>query len=130
MPAVAALTIADGLASPANHTYSPQSQESGKITWEDRAPGVPAGYPAISHEIRRAGTGNLTVNQVKVGFNLPTLGSGETAQKVIRNSSGQILLNLHPESTLQERKDLLAYMANFLGIASVKTSVNDVESYW
>jgi hypothetical protein len=130
MPSIAALTINDGQGTPVAHTFSPQSQDGSKVTFEDRSPGVPAGFPVISHEIRRAGTGNLTVNQLKAGYNLPTLGSGDMANKVIRNSSAQVLLNLHPESTLQERKDLLAFVANSLDLSTWKTSVNDVESYW
>jgi len=132
MPAIAALVLADGQSSPANHTFSPGTIENGRVMWEDRSIEVPAGRPSITAEVRRAGTGGLQVNQTKGGFNLPTLNDtgNENPNAVLRNSSGSIVLNLHPQSTLQERKDLLAYMTNWLALAVVKTAVNDTESWY
>jgi hypothetical protein len=72
-------------------------------------------------------TGNRTTHKVAAGFTNPTVATVDSSDKVVRYSSGQIILNIHPESTLQERKDLLAYMANFLGLADVKTCIQNLE---
>jgi hypothetical protein len=65
-----------------------------------------------------------------MGFNIPTVATVDGVDKVVRNSSAQVILNVHPEATLQERKDLLAYVANFLDKADVKTSVNNLEPFY
>jgi hypothetical protein len=49
---------------------------------------------------------------------------------VVRYNSAQVVLNIHPQSTLQERKDILAYVANTLGLATVKTSVENLEPFY
>lgn len=129
MPAIAALTIPDGQASPANHTFDPQTTDGSTAKWADRSPSIPAGFSTISYEV--AGPqGNRTTHKLQAGFLLPTVAEVDGVDKVVRYSSAQVTLNIHPESTLQERKDLLAYVANFLGLAGVKTSVNNLEPYY
>lgn len=129
MPAIAALSVNDGLASPVAHTFSPQSTTGAKAQWADRSPSIPAGFRTISHELAEP-NGTRTVNKITMGFMCPTVATVDGSDTVVRYSSGQVVLNLHPESTLQERKDLLAYIANTLGIASVKTSVENVEPFY
>lgn len=129
MPAIAALTVNDGLASPVAHTFSPVSTTGTKAKWADRSPTIPAGYRTISHELVEP-NGNRTVNKVTMGFMCPTVASVNGVDTVVRYNSGQLVLNLHPESTLQERKDILAYVANSLGLAVVKTSVENLEPFW
>lgn len=129
MPAIAALTVNDGLASPVAHTFSPQSQTGQRATWADRSPTIPAGYRTISHELAEP-NGNRTVNKVTMGFMVPVVAAVDGSDTVVRYNSGQIVLNINPQSTLQERKDLLAYMANTLGLATVKTSVENLEPFY
>lgn len=129
MPAIAALTVNDGLATPVAHTFSPQSTTGAKATWADRSPSIPAGFRTISHELAEP-NGNRTVHKLTLGFMIPVVGVVDGADTVVRYNSGQITLNVNPDSTLQERKDLLAYMANTLGLASVKTSVENLEPFY
>jgi hypothetical protein len=129
MPAIAALTINDGLASPAAHTFNPVTTDGSKAAWADRAPAVPAGYLQISHEMLPP-SGSRTVYKLTAGYMMPVLGTVDGVQQVVRYSSAQVILNIHPESALQERKDLLAYVANSLGLAGWKTSVENLEPYW
>lgn len=129
MPAIAALTINDGLASPVAHTFSPKTTNGTKAVWADRSPSIPAGYRTISHEMLEP-NGNRTVNKVALGFMCPVVASVNGSDTVVRYNSGSITLNFHPDSTLQERKDQLAYMINTLSNASVKTSVENLEPFW
>lgn len=129
MPAIAALSVNDGLATPVAHTFSPQSTTGAKAQWADRSPSIPAGFRTISHELAEP-NGTRTVNKITMGFMCPTVAAVDGSDTVVRYSSGQVVLNLHPESTLQERKDLLAYIANTLGLAAVKTSVENVEPFY
>lgn len=129
MPAIAALTVNDGLATPVAHTFSPQSTTGARAMWADRSPSIPAGYRTISHEVAEP-NGNRTVHKITMGFNIPVVATVDGSDTVVRYNSAQVVLNVNPQSTLQERKDLLAYVANSLGVASVKTSVENLEPFY
>lgn len=129
MPAIAALSINDGLATPVVHTFSPVSTDGSKAKWADRSPSIPAGYRIISHEVSEP-NGTRTAYRVTVGFYTPTVATVNGVDTVVRYSSAQLTLNLAPDSSLQERKDLLAYVANSLANANVKTSVEQLEPFY
>lgn len=129
MPAIATLSINDGLASPVAHSFAPVSTTGQKAKFADRSPTIPAGYRTISHEVAEP-NGNRTVNKITMGFVNPTVATVDGSDTVVRYSSAQVVLNIHPDSTLQERKDLLAYVANSLDLASVKTSVENLEPFY
>lgn len=129
MPAIAALTVNDGLASPVAHTFSPVSTTGSKAKWADRSPTIPAGFRTISHELAEP-NGSRTVNKITMGYMVPTVATVNAVDTVVRYNSAQVVLNIHPDSTLQERKDLLAYVANSLGLATMKTSVENLEPFY
>jgi len=129
MPQIAALTINDGLASPVAHTFSPVTTTGAKAKWADRSPTIPAGYRTISHEMAEP-NGSRTVNKITMGYMVPTVATVNAVDTVVRYNSAKLEFNLHPESTLQDRKDILAYVANSLGVAAVKTSVENLEPFW
>lgn len=129
MPAIAALTINDGAASPVAHTFSPVSTDGSKAQWADRSPSIPAGFLGVSHEILSP-NGSRTVHRIQAGYMMPTVATVNSVDTVVRYSSAQVILNIHPESTLAERKNLLAYVANSLGLATWKTSVENLEPFY
>jgi len=129
MPAIAALTINDGQASPAAHTFSPVSTDGSKAQWADRSPTIPAGFRLISREVSPP-SGNRTVYRITDGYMLPTVATVNGTDQVVRYSSAQLTLNIHPDATLQERKDLLAYVKNFLADSTVVTSVQNIEPFY
>lgn len=129
MPAIATLSINDGQATPVAHSFAPVSTDGAKAKWADRSPSIPAGFKTISHEVAEP-SGNRTVHKLTFGFTDPVVASVDGADTVVRYNSAQVILNLHPDSTLQNRKDILAYVANFLGNATVKTSVENLEPFY
>lgn len=129
MPAIATLTINDGQAAPVAHTFSPQSTTGQKAQWADRSPTIPAGYRTISHELADP-NGTRTVHKVTMGFMTPVVATVDGSDTVVRYNSGQIILNINPQSTLQERKDIMAYMINTMSNATVKTSVENLEPFY
>ena len=129
MPAIATLTINDGNATPVAHTFAPQSTTGARAQWADRSPTIPAGFRTISHELAEP-NGNRTVNKVTMGFVCPVVATVDGSDTVVRYNSGQLVLNIHPQSTLQERKDLYAYMANSMANGSIKTSVENLEPFY
>jgi hypothetical protein len=129
MPAIAALTINDGLAVPVAHTFNPVTTDGSKASFADRSPTIPAGFRQISHEVLPP-SGNRTTHKITAGYMNPTVATVNGVDAVVRYSSAQVILNIHPEATLQERKDLLAYVANSLGLASWKTSIENLEPFY
>lgn len=129
MPAIAALTVNDGLASPVAHTFSPVTTNGAQAQWADRSPATPAGYRVINHEVLKP-AGQRTVNKVTIGVYNPTEAVVDGSTVVVRSCSAQVILNLPPDCTLQERKDILAYTANTLGLAAMKTSVENIEPFY
>lgn len=129
MPAIAALTINDGQTTPSAKTFSPVTTTGSKAQWADRSPSIPAGFRLVSHEVSPP-NGNRTVHRITLGYMCPTVAVVDGVDKAVRYNSANVVLNIHPDSTLQERKDLLAYVANSLGLAVVKTSVENIEPFF
>lgn len=129
MPAIAALSINDGQTTPVAHSFNPVTTDGAAAKWADRSPTIPSGYRTISHEVLPP-SGQRTVNRITLGFMIPVVATVNGVDTVVRYSSGQVILNIHPDSLLQERKDLLAYMANTLANANVKTSVENIEPFY
>jgi hypothetical protein len=129
MPAIAALTINDGLAVPVAHTFNPVTTDGAKAQWADRSPSIPSGFRTVSNEVV-APAGSRTTWKWSNGYYVPVVAAINGLDTVIGYNSGSIVLNLRPEASLQERKDLLAYMANSLGLAVMKTSVENLEPFY
>lgn len=129
MPAIAALSINDGQTTPVAHTFSPVRTDGSKAQWADRSPSIPSGYRLISHEVSEP-NGSRTVHRLTFGFMFPVVATVNGVDTVVRYNSAQVVLNVHPDSLLQERKDSLAYIANFLANATVKTSVENLEPFY
>jgi hypothetical protein len=129
MPAIAALSINDGQGAPVAHTFSPVSTDGAKASWADRSPSIPAGFRQISLEVSPP-SGSRTVHRLTAGYMVPVVATVNSVDTVVRYSSAQVTLNVHPDSTLQERKDLLAYVANSLDLASWKSSVENLEPHY
>lgn len=127
MPAIAALSVNDAV--PAAHTFSPVTTTGAKAQWADRSPTIPAGYRLISFELGEP-SGQRTTYKITFGFKCPVVASVNGVDTVVRYDSAQLVLNVHPESTLQNRKDLLAYVANTCGLATVKTAVENLEPFY
>jgi hypothetical protein len=129
MPAIAALSINDGQGTPVAHTFAPVTTDGSLAKWADRSPTIPSGFRVISFEVAPP-SGSRVTNKLQMGLNNPTVASVNGVDQVVRYSSAQVTLNVHPDATLQERKDLLAYVANFFANATVKTSVENIEPFY
>lgn len=129
MPAIATLSVNDGQAAPVAHSFAPVTTDGSKAQFADRSPSIPSGFRTISHEVLPP-AGARTVNKISLGFMVPVVATVDSVDKVVRYSSAQVILNVHPDAVLQERKDLLAYVANTLGLAQVKASVENIEPFY
>lgn len=129
MPAIAALSINDGQTTPVAHTFNPVTTNGSEAKWADRSPSIPAGFRTISHEVQGP-AGSRTVNRITMGFYIPVVATINGVDQVVRYNSAQVILNIAPDAVLQDRKDLLAYVANSLDNASIKASVENVEPFY
>lgn len=129
MPAIATLAINDGQAAPVSHNFDPVTTDGSLAKWADRSPTIPAGFRTISHEVLGPQNGR-TVHKITCGYYVPVVATVAGVDTVVRYSSAQVILNIAPDSLIQERKDLLAYVANFLANATVKTSIQNLEPFY
>lgn len=129
MPAIASLSINDGLATPVAHTFAPVSTTGSAAKWADRSPSIPSGYRIISDELSEP-NGNRTTYKRTIGLFNPTVQTVNGVDTVTRYEAGQLTFNFHPDSTLQERTDSLAYLVNFLQNATVKAAIVNVEPFY
>lgn len=136
------LVLNDGQATPVAHTFGPTSGDGNVagvsiITYEDRSGGVKVGFPTVEIHTRAPTRQN---KNTKVSFTVkrPVL-------EVVSNSTvsgiapaptvaydclfkGEFIL---PErSSLDARKDVLAYVRNLLANAVMTQAIHDLESPW
>lgn len=128
MSAVAAIVLADALATPVNHTFTPLGPDANGVWWfEDQSLSSPIGYWRISLSLKRTSSpsngqaaNSTRVNRVKIAINMPlleTIGNNSagitpppTVAYVERASMEFVLAE---RDLLQNRKDLRKF-AQFL----------------
>lgn len=126
MPAIAAISINDGAATPVSRTYNPVTTNGSKAEWADRSAAIPAGFRTISHELRRPSSASAA-QRIITTFHFPVIETVNGTSVVTRYSSAKVELNLAHLSTEQERKDVNALVANYLLHAQTKLSIQNLE---
>lgn len=134
MAAIANLTLTDAAATPVNHTYKPVQKTDARSVWENQASGIKIGMPVATMSI----TESAEMFRVHITLRLPILEtlSGENSNgyvavpKVGYEMAGKSEFILPKRSTLQDRKDVLALMKDFMGDAVVTAAVHDYERVW
>lgn len=135
MSAIAALTINDGAAVPAAHTFNPAPDVMSNLAkWVDRAGGIALGYPMISFSLRqptkasRAYKISVKVTTPILEVTSPSTATGiQPAPTLAYNLMAVTDIVLPERSTLQQRKDLFAYFKNFMGNALMTAAVENFE---
>lgn len=125
MAAIANIVLADGQASPANHTFEVLTAQSGtdvSARWVEKSAGIYAGFLQLTSLVRRTSNRSTKV-QVKVS--LPALSTDGT-NTLIHTSIATVEVTLPDTMTTQERKDIRAYVANALDNAIIKSSIEDL----
>lgn len=127
MTAIAALTLADGQATPVNHTFSPINIDSASVArWADRSGGIAIGFPVLTFSMRQPTKGSRNYRMTaKVQLPVlevtsPSTSSGiQPAPTKAYDLLCTIDMVLPERSTVAQRNDLLAYVKNFLTNTSV-----------
>lgn len=69
MPVFSAVTIVDGKSTPVTHTFGTKQNDNRVSSWEDRAGGIPIGYPLL-----KITTGDsAAVRRISFDLAIPTL---------------------------------------------------------
>lgn len=119
---IAALSLADGQASPVTHTFDVTSAQQGTIpaTWDDRSGGTIADYTNLTMSVRKT---NGSSYKVELRITDPTLDvDGAVKHKCLAVMS----FSLPMTSSLQNRQDILAYAKNALDSAIVVDGVHNL----
>lgn len=126
MPAIAALTLADGQATPVNHTFSPVNIDAGGVArWADRSGGISIGFPTLTAALKnpsakgsRSYRYTLKVTVPTLEVTAPSTATGiQPAPVVAYNHLCNIEFVLPERGTLAQRNDILAYVKNVLANA-------------
>lgn len=131
MAAIASLTLADGQATPVNKTFIPMDCTSALAVWTDRSSGIGLGMPKLDLSVsvksgqstKVRGTVAIPVMEVISGAD----GGYTPSPKVAYTMRGKIDFELPERSTLQNRKDLRAFVRNYLADAVIQKAVEDFE---
>ena len=138
MTAIAALTLADGQTTPANHTFNPVNiDQAGVAKWADRSGGIALGFPVVTFSMRNPSKtsrnykvmGKVVVPVLEVTS--PSTASGiQPAPTLAYNLTFNFDMVLPERSTLAQRNDLLAYSKNVLSHAVISAAVQSFESVY
>lgn len=138
MSAIAAVVLADGVATPVNHTFNPVNIDSAGIArWADRAGGIALGFPTVTFAVRSPSKTNrnykVTAKVVTPVLEVtsPSTATGiQPAPTKAYDLFATVEFVLPERSTLAQRKDLLAYMKNFLAHSTVVNAIESFESVY
>lgn len=128
MPAIAAITLADGQAAPVNHTFTvarPQNGDSKPSEWRDLTNTVRSQQVTLTGVLRKA-TGNQSRDKVSMAVLLPIVRNNSAGvAETIDTASCRIEFTLPNSLNAQERKDLLAYAKGFIANGQIPSLVVD-----
>lgn len=138
MSAIAALTLNDGATTPVAHTFNPVSIDSvGVAKWADRVGGIALGFPMVSFALRSPSKTSRNYKlTAKVWTPILEVTSPSTATGIqpAPTKAYDILATIEivlPErSTVAERKNLIAYLKNFLANAVITSAVENLETVY
>jgi len=138
MTAFAALTINDGAATPAAHTFSPvKIYPDGVAKYADKVGGIPVGFPVVSLQIRepnKQSKAYRVFGKVQLPVLEQTSASTSTgiqpAPTVAYNLFGNFDFTLPERSSKLERSHILAYTANAMAQAVVTAMVKDLDDVY
>jgi hypothetical protein len=137
MAAIASVVINDGQATPVAHTFAPVNIVGDVAKWADRSGGIALGYPIITQSLRMPTSGSrmykLTQRIVVPTLEVtsPSTMTGiQPAPTLAYNLMCNVDWLLPERSTLQERKNLKAFLKNLLAHANTTTASEDFETVY
>lgn len=125
MPTLAAITLADGQASPVNVVFTPDNQNGNVTTYND-------GADPISNQ--RTLTTSVSFARKKADFTVISASVREpyvdsTTSALLWYDQGRVEYRFGYGSTLAKRKNLFAFIKNLHAVADFKTMVTERQNW-
>lgn len=128
MSAIANIVVNDGLATPVAHTFAPAKTQADMAVLEDRISGIYIGYNRLTYQLTRpTGSSNGATRNLKLSIKIETPKLEVVSNSTVSGISpaptisyrpvAEVLATFPERSTLQDRKDLLAFLKNVLANA-------------
>lgn len=129
-------TLADGQATPVNHTFSAVKVDAqGIAKWADRSGGIALGFPVLTFLLRDPTKGSRNYKATaKVVIPVLEVTSAATSTGIqpaptkAYDLTATMEMVLPERSTAAQRADLLAYMKNFMASTVVSSAVSSFEA--
>jgi hypothetical protein len=132
MPDIANIVINDGQATPVAHTFAPAAQGERGSLFQDRSGGISVGYPTISvNTVPPSKTSHLYKTRVKVSLPImenvtnSTVSGIAPAPTLSYTMTADMTFFMPDRSSLQNRKDIIAYAKNSLANALIAAVLED-----
>lgn len=133
MSSIKNIVLKDGLATPVDHTFVPNSAQKANepAVWLEKSAGSPLGYFRITAKVDAQTTKASKVSIVISTPHLAVSGQnccvGQNTPQVSYTEFANLSFSLPPSSTVQTRTDILAYAKNLLANADIAKMVIDLE---
>lgn len=133
MAAQANIVINDGQVAPVAHTFIARGASEKLAIYRETASGIPIGWPTVTVSLsEQSGSGGKTIVDWRIALPIQEVISGSDGgytpvPKVAYTVWGNGQFNLPNRCTLQNRKDILAYVKNFLALSVMTAAVQDLE---
>lgn len=135
MPSIATATLSDGQATPVAHTFGVVTGQNGAspATWQDRSPGVIAGFKTLTLSVNRAKQSKswrveMRLTDPTLAVTAPASGSGIQPNPTVAYNCLFVGTFILPEAcSLQNRKDILAYVKDAIDDGMLTAAVQDLE---
>lgn len=129
MPAISNLTIKDGATTPADHTFAVNTTDGMSARWLEKSAGQSLGYMPLTMSVRMAKS-PTAADVVEVTFTKPTISIVNGVATVAYKSSVSLRFNFSQQETDQGKKDIVAYVTNFLSNASAKAAIPALDPFY
>lgn len=140
MPAIGAITINDGQAAPAAHTFNPTKQDvqNDQVIYHENGSNSPVSWPKlviknVAPSSMNTKNGVIPIYEVDLSIMVPTMESlgtsdaGFTPQPSIAFfEAGNVRMRFPATGTKQGRKNIRMYLANLLQSTTVTSVVDDL----
>lgn len=135
MGAIAIMNLNDGATVPVSHAFNPQPDVmSNQARWVDRVGGIALGFPTVSLTMRmptKASRAYKVVAKIVtpvLEVTSPTTTTGiQPGPTLSYNLIANVDFVIPERSSLQQRKDLLAFLRNYLAHAVITSAVQDFD---
>lgn len=138
MSAFASIILADGAATPVNHTFSPVTIDgAGVAKLADRSTGIPIGFPVVTMSIRSPSKTSRNFKVVAkvvvptLEVTSPSTATGiQPAPTKAYEHFGELSFILPDRGTEAERANVLAYVKNLIASSVFSDAVKKFETIY